>query len=546
VPLTVAGALKEIEVLSRARVVAGHGGLNRRIQWAHVVDIPDVANWVREGDLLLTTAYALKDNQPAQLELVPSLVAKGLAGMIVAVGRYFQELPTEAIQAANELDFPIITLPFEVPFVEVTQAIHRYVLGEQYRLLEQSLRIHKVLTQVVLEGKGLESLAESLAKLLGLSVTIEDASLRLLAYASDGPVDEMRMRSIAEGRTPAEEVNRLLSQELFDHLRRDPRPRRLPPAPEVGATLERIICPITVGRQLYGYVWIITADRHLTELDFQAIESAAVVAALIITRQQAIHDAEQRLKNSLLDNLLDPDPYHALQDLTQTLRNLGLHQGYQVLVVEGSDGRGVAPNGLYRMVEEKLRSEGLRATTVERGQRLIILLGSTETGQGSEVANSLLEQAAREGIPLTIGLSGAGRQASHVRQCYQDALEALRIGKALAAGQSRVWAFEELGFLHWLRALPPDLYSNSRYHRVVREIAEQDQRRGTEYLKTLETYLDQLGNAQEASERLYIHRNTLRQRLSRIEEDWSLNLQDPHTLLNLLISIKDWRINRSS
>lgn len=545
-PLTVADALKELEVLSEARVVAGHKGLNRIIRWVHIVDIPDVVSWVREGNLLLTTAFALRDNVEAQLELISNLVEKGLSGIVVAVGRYFQQIPPEMIRLADELDFPIITLPFEVPFVEVTRAIHERILSEQYALLQQSLHIHKVLTQLVLGGKGLDALAESLATLLIRSVTIEDISLRLLAYASTGPIDKIRNRSIGEGRTPKELVTYLSSQGLFERLRRDPRPRHVPQVPEMGMTLERIVAPILVGSELYGYMWIIATDRPLTELDFLAIERAATVAALIMSQKQAIHEAEQRLKASLLNNLLDPDPYHAIQELTDTLRRLGLQQGYQVLVMEEICSEPTGPGRLCTLVEEKMRMEGLQATVVERRQRLIVLLGTPDSRRGLNAAYSLVEEGARQGFSLIIGLSTASRQATRIRQCYQEATEALRIGIALSEGHSGVWVFENLGVLPWLRVLPPEVYSTSRYHRVVREIVEHDQERGTELLKTLEVYLDRLGNAQQAAGDLFIHRNTLRQRLVKIEDTWELDLGDPYARLNLLIAIKDWRLNRET
>jgi purine catabolism regulator len=526
--------------------VAGHKGLDRPIRWAHIVDIPDVAPWVREGNLLLTTAFALRDNPDAQLELIPSLVKKGLSGMVVAVGRYFHEIPSQMIELANQLDFPIITLPFEVPFVEVTRAIHERILSEQYALLQQSHHIHKVLTHLVLEGKGLDALAESLARLLNRSVTIEDPGLRLLASASAGPEDEIRKRSIAERRTPAELVTYLASQGLFERLRKDPRPQHVPPVPELGMTLERIVAPILVGAQLYGYVWIIATDSPLAELDFLAIERAATVAALIMSREQAVYEAEQRLKASLLNNLLDPDPYHAIQDLSDTLRRLGLHQGYQVLVLEETSQEPTGSGYLCAFIEERIRLRGLKATVVERGQRLIVLLGNPDPRQGLDVANTLVEEGARQGFALIIGLSTASRQATRVRQCYQEAMEALRIGRALSEGQPGVWAFDDLGILPWLRALPPEVQSASRYHRVVEEIAKQDRERGTELLKTLEVYLDHLGNAQQAARDLFIHRNTLRQRLGKIEETWELDLKNPHTLLNLLLAIKDWRLNRGA
>ena len=47
-----------VESLRTAEVVAGSGGLEREVRWAHVIDMPDPAPWVRPGQLLLTTGFA--------------------------------------------------------------------------------------------------------------------------------------------------------------------------------------------------------------------------------------------------------------------------------------------------------------------------------------------------------------------------------------------------------------------------------------------------------------------------------------------------------
>ncbi len=545
-PLTIRKALAELDVLSKAKVVAGQEGLDRVIRWVHVVDIPDIAPWVRGGDLLLTTAFAIKDNPEAQLELIPSLVEKGLTGMLVAVGRYFDYIPPEMISLADELNFPIITLSWgSVPFVEITEAIHRYIISEQYELVQQSFQIHKILTQLVLDGQGLEALADSLASILNLSVTIENASSQLLAYTIQGPTDLMRDRSVVEGQTPEELVSYLADQGLFEQLRIDPRPRRVPTAPQLGMTLERIIAPIMIGSHLYGFVWIIATDNPLTELDYLAIERASTVAALIMSREQAVYEAEQRLKNQLMDNLLDPDPYYVIRDLTDTLYKLGLQHGYQILAVGGiSD-----PTSIIRLsslIETKLRSCGLQVTVVERGQRLIVILGNSNPKQGIDAAHDILQEARRQGCSLVIGLSSASHQTTQLRQCYQEAIEALQVGMTLSPEQSRVWAFEDLGVLHWLHSLPSEVRSANRYQRVVEEIIEYDLQHKTEFFKTLEVYLDHLGNAQQAAVELFIHRNTLKQRLDKIEQIWNLDLRDPNILLNLLFSLKSWRLNRNT
>lgn len=89
--LTVAKALQELPVFARARVVAGHAGLEREIRWVHIVDIPDASAWVQSGELLLTTAFGLKGDLHVQEEFIPSLAEKNLAGLVIAVGATFKK-----------------------------------------------------------------------------------------------------------------------------------------------------------------------------------------------------------------------------------------------------------------------------------------------------------------------------------------------------------------------------------------------------------------------------------------------------------------------
>ena len=536
--LTLEFALQHLDILAQARVVAGEGGLERPIRWAHIVDLPDVSPWVREGDLLLTTAFALKDNPEAQAALIPILAGKGLCGMIVALGTYFYDIPQEMITLANKLDFPIVTLPWEIPFVEVTQAIHEYILHQQFDHIGKSLHIHEVLSRLVLEGKSLDDIVESLANLLNRSVTIEDPSLRVLAHASPGPIDELRRRSISEGRTPPEFVAYLEEQGIFERLKDDPRPQRVPSIPELGMTLERTIAPIVVGPNLYGYVWIIATEGPLTELDFLAIEQAATVAALAFTRQQAIFEAEQRVKSGLLDDLLDLDTHQDLHALRQTLQKLGLQRGYQVLVLGEFSQNPMGAYTFASLVERELASADLQATVVQRLNRLIILLATPDSRTGLAISNRILQRAVQQGDPLIIGLSRGSNAETQIRQSYGEAAEAYRVGRLLSKNQPGVWPFEKLGFLHWIHQIPGETLTSGHYYRLVCEIAEHDRLQGDEYLKTLEAYLDCSGNKQQVSQKLFIHRNTLRQRLQKLNDTWGIDFEDAYTLVNLYIALK--------
>ena len=107
---------------------------------------------------------------------------------------------------------------------------------------------------------------------------------------------------------------------------------------------------------------------------------------------------------------------------------------------------------------------------------------------------------------------------------------------------SGVLRFDDLGLLHWLRHLPPDVIFENVYMRAVETLAKVDAERHTDLLPTLETYLE-APSVGEAAELLFIHRNTLSYRLERIEKLLQVDLNDPGQRLNLHVAAKCHRVN---
>src|SRR5207247_10449224 len=95
-------------------------------------------------------------------------------------------------------------------------------------------------------------------------------------------------------------------------------------------------------------------------------------------------------------------------------------------------------------------------------------------------------------------------------------------------GAAGVLTYEELGPYKYVLSTEPGV--RDRHQRALDRLAEYDERRGSQLLRTLEGYLDGRGNVVGSSRALFIHPNTLRQRLARIEHvtgfalehaDWS-------------------------
>jgi hypothetical protein len=93
--------------LSEGKVVAGAGGISRMISALNLMDAPDIYNWMKQGELLLTTGYAIKDSSELFVELLHNLNERGSSGLGIKLGRYWKQIPKIVIEEADRLDFPI-------------------------------------------------------------------------------------------------------------------------------------------------------------------------------------------------------------------------------------------------------------------------------------------------------------------------------------------------------------------------------------------------------------------------------------------------------
>ena len=540
----------ELPVFSSSILVAGRAGLSNEIHWVHIVDIPEAHyEWHRSGVLLLTAGYGLRDNVQSQEALVPTLVERGFAGMVLSTGYYFDHAPPVILEAADVLNFPVVEAPPDLLFIEVTEAVLERIVNRQYTLLQQSTHIYAQLTELVLQGAGLEALASTLAQLLERSVTIEDPDFRVLAAAEHGVADAAREESVQNGRTPPVLAQHLLDAGIYKQLLQQMGPIYVPPMPDHGMLMERFVAPIIVGGEIHGYIWIIAGGRPLTDLDEMAVRHTATVAALILFKDLAVREAEESLRGDFFEQLLEGSGDSAV--FAEQARRLHFRpeRVHQVLLIQASAKAGGDTRALFDQVERWLRQQGLSPLLVRRERQLVLVLESDDAGAGKELATRLVQALNHPAQRLLVGVGAtcgaALDEGQPIRRGHEEAVEAVRIGRALGR-QEGVVAFAELGLLHWLFHLAPEKRSGNVYIKHVEVLADYDEERDTELVKTVETYLDYGGSLVDAAEALYIHRNTLLHRLKRIEELCGADLHDPWQQLNLHVAVKSYRLHHGS
>lgn len=160
--LTVREALT-LNVLKDAKLVAGHEGLDNPIRWTHILDLPEVAEWVKGGEVLLTSGLGIQDSPAAQEKYMREAAEKKIAAVFVTVQEYLPQTTARMREIANRAAMPLVELPRATPFVEVTEAILR-------RLAARSLDAERdFLIDALLAGNLPES-EETIARLRTLGL----------------------------------------------------------------------------------------------------------------------------------------------------------------------------------------------------------------------------------------------------------------------------------------------------------------------------------------------------------------------------------------
>jgi purine catabolism regulator len=158
----------------RLSVAAGSDGLGKQVTWLHVSELEDPTQFLEGGEFLLTTGLGVGELESTQRSYVRRLADKDLAGLGFGIGFGFADVPAVMVEEANRLGFPIVTVPYEVPFVAITKAAFTHLGSEQLERVTRALVVHERLAEAVVEGRGVHALLSIVCTHLECSLALLD------------------------------------------------------------------------------------------------------------------------------------------------------------------------------------------------------------------------------------------------------------------------------------------------------------------------------------------------------------------------------------
>ena len=283
-------ALRDLLRDLAVRVVAGEAGIGGAVRWVHISEIVDPTPWLSGGELLLTTGLQLAEPE-TQRAYVERLAGHDLAGLGFGTGFTHETVPAPMVEAADELGFPLFEVPYEVPFIAVTEKAFSHLVNEHYAVLQRALSAHERLERIVLSERGLDGVAGALASLVGGAAIVFDARGEVL------------------GRRAPDDTVAALAEELKARAQGGGR-RGFAPGGDYAGRALAVPVPRTpqepAGDGSAPQAWLVAAkdDGPLTELDRLTLHQAVTVVALELLRRRVADDTERRLAGDVLSSLV--------------------------------------------------------------------------------------------------------------------------------------------------------------------------------------------------------------------------------------------------
>ncbi|MGN6333647.1 MAG: PucR family transcriptional regulator [Motilibacteraceae bacterium] len=516
------------------RVVAGEAGLQTPVRWVHVGEVPDIAEMLRGGELVLMTGIGLPADDPGLVRYVDTLVEVRAAGLVVELGRRFSgALPAALVGRARKHGLPVVELHRETRFVAVTEAVHALIVDAQLAELRATEEVHETFTELSVEGADPAEVLRQVARMSGRPAVLENLGHQVLAYDAAG-VDaaalldrwENRSREVRTGgRTEYDRVSGWLVT--------------------------------TVGAR--GTDWgrlVLLCDGDPLPRHTILVERAASALALNRLVQRDLESLERQTHRTLLAGILA----HSVPSSEVALRARALGVPLDGRRLLGVVVRPAGPSGpaaleqqarmrdLADLVAAAVRDASLPALVgglEERGGPaavgVLLAMGSSDRDDKvlTSLASALRQRAARTpGSPARLVVA-AGSAVGSVRDARRTLLEAGQVAEAAEhQGDERPWYrlpdVRVRGLLHLLR---DDARLQTYVERELGPLLAYDEKHRGELVRMLQIYLDCGRNKSAAADAAHLSRPSFYERLHRIEKVLGVDLDSVESCLSLHVAL---------
>jgi purine catabolism regulator len=500
--------VKELAELPHLRieVLGGSSGLGHTVTWAHSSDLDEPWGWLSGGELLLKNGRTLPRSEDKQVAFIEGLFSARISALVIGSDPESPLLTERALERAEELNIPILRVPYSMSFIVLSRTVADALLSEEVSRATRTEKIYDTIHAAVTEDDP------------GVFWRRLKTELSCELYI----VDAETLDPVLEG-TPPPPIG--LRNRLREEIAASGEP--VPGSLRFAGQSKSEVVVIEVPYE--EPTFLISSYLNKPPLDLVLLQHAATAVAVEVAYASLRADYQRELGTTLLSQLLEGrlDRQTATAGL---LRHAISSATAYLLAVDGLD-----PTEERRLHIGLLR-RGITHLLLRRDGVFYLLLEARPINIEHQLLSPKVKLLLdRLGQNHTIGISNALVDSSRMPAAAGEALWAL-------AGASKDFPIMSYEDASPLPALQSQEEGRALVDRVLGSLIEYDAANGSDLIYSLSVFLETRRSWQKCAEALNIHRQTVIYRMRRVEQLTERTLSETSDLSILWLALSAYNI----
>lgn len=509
--------LKEIE----GQKIISIGKKTNEIVIDHVSVIePPVENFVRKGELVLTTAIGCHNNAKVFLEFVKEICDLQAAALVISFEKDEIRIPEEVLIYAKQKEFPVIVIPWKYRYAEIIEIVLTKIRDIKANEQKNGEMLQKKLLNAYLDGKTLSEATVIIEKFIGKELIIVDTNYTI------------------QSQTKKYSCGECLTQEQINEF-------------------EKIV-EIKADNKYFGYVFFkITQETGVDKIKISQIDHyISLPLTLWFEKEQIISSTKLRIKDDFIWSLAKGD-FKSSEIMYSQGRQLGFYLNKNYTCIVGKIGFLDIIN-MSDIEEEQWLDENIsliQDELIKVGKRLRkeimvtfqkkMLIIYLENGEALEKDINLYIDIAENKLKNKIHGIGFAWGIGRLDKTQRIPFEKSYADAELAADL----CYNEKGLGHRNTYIDSNIFriiskftNDSEVHELVKstlsDLIDYDNAKQLNLIKIFLAYMNNNNNISETARKMYLHRQSLLYRLKKIEELTGISLSNHEDVFFLEICIR--------
>ncbi|WP_207940786.1 purine catabolism regulatory protein [Enterococcus sp. DIV2402] len=498
--------------------------LTREVTTVGMMEAPDIIDFLVEGQLLVTTGFHFYQDIPALTSLIREMDERNCAAIGIKDQRYFDKIPQEVLDVANELQFPVLLLPKDTGLSVVVRDLLHRLLESQSNALSRIIEHTSKLSTFILEEGPTSLFLEKISMIINKELFLINSHY-VVTYTSKN-IDE-------HAQYIGQTLKASLTQKLLDLSE-----------PLIGTYDNHTIAllPINTDFQSDGlFLGILDYENGNKEATL-LLQQIVNLLGFSTLRTLINEEAKRQIKNDLFTSIISKkvDSSVLVEQLRlQEVDTFTLHKCAIVSIQQVTTSYLISYK-MVRRVHDYLKwfldEEQLDYQLFINGEELVFLIPSLDmTFKRLYHLQTFLSEQIATPYTVVIGYSHSELPLIQTHTLFTEAAEALTL--VTNPPERTLIEYRPKVISELLQLIPNNEQESYIEDNLLALMQLENPVEKAELIETLYHYFYHSRAINKVASSLFLHRNTVIYRLKKIEQILHVSLEDPEVRMRLTIAI---------